>query len=155
MLSDVYYQTSSWFTQPYSHAGHACGHIYPMSTIIYVKEECRRFKCYVLFYLCKQIRHYHCSDVIIIDLTLLITPITHDLLLSFNTFHSAGECRRQVKILTKYVNKFQIVEFHEHIWNHNEKCIQLSTNMPGIGSLIREIDVDISEMWESKHNFAQ
>ena len=22
------------------------------------------------------------------------------------------------------------------IWNHHEKCIQISTNMPGIGSLI-------------------
>ena len=32
------------------------------------------------------------------------------------------------------------------IWNHNEKCIQISTNMPGIGSLIREIAVEISEM---------
>ena len=27
--------------------------------------------------------------------------------------------------------------------------------VPGISSLIREIDVDISEIWESKHNFAQ
>ena len=27
--------------------------------------------------------------------------------------------------------------------------------MPGIGSLIREIAVEISEMWESKHTFAQ
>ena len=31
------------------------------------------------------------------------------------------------------------LEFHDHIWNHNEKCIQTSTNMPGIGSLIHEI----------------
>ena len=27
--------------------------------------------------------------------------------------------------------------------------------MPGIGSLIREIAVEISEMWESKQTFAQ
>ena len=27
--------------------------------------------------------------------------------------------------------------------------------MPGIGSLIREIDVKISEIWESKQTFAQ
>ena len=34
------------------------------------------------------------------------------------------------------------LEFHEHnIWNHHEKCIQISTNTPSIGSLIREIDV--------------
>ena len=31
------------------------------------------------------------------------------------------------------------MEFHAHIWNHHEKCIQKSTNMPGIGSIIREI----------------
>ena len=29
------------------------------------------------------------------------------------------------------------------------------TNMPGIVSLIREIAVDISEMGENKHTFAQ
>ena len=39
--------------------------------------------------------------------------------------------------------------FHDHIWNHHEKCIQISTNMPGIGSLIRKIDVKISEIWET------
>ena len=39
-----------------------------------------------------------------------------------------------------------MVEFHDHIWNHNVKCIQISTNMPGIGSLIREIAaIKISE----------
>ena len=63
-----------------------------------------------------------------------------------NAFHAASECRRQVKKLTNLVKKVKIVEFHYHIWNHNEKCIQLSTNMPGIGSVIREIAVNISEM---------
>ena len=43
-----------------------------------------------------------------------------------------------------------ILEFHDYIWNHHEKCIQKSTNMPGIGSLIREIDVKISEILEGK-----
>ena len=66
-----------------------------------------------------------------------------------NAFHAAGECRRQVKNLTKFVKNIEIVEFHDHIWNHNEKWIQISTNMPCIGSLIREIAVEISEMWES------
>ena len=32
------------------------------------------------------------------------------------------------------------------IWNHCEKFIQKSTNMPGIGSLIREVDVNNSEI---------
>ena len=40
-------------------------------------------------------------------------------------------------------------------WNHQEKCNQTSTNMPGIGSLIREIDVNISEILEIKQTFAQ
>ena len=25
------------------------------------------------------------------------------------------------------------MEFHDHIWNHHKKYIQISTNMPGIG----------------------
>ena len=37
------------------------------------------------------------------------------------------------------------MEFHGHIWNHHEKRIQQSTNMPGIGSLICEIDIKMSE----------
>ena len=38
------------------------------------------------------------------------------------------------------------MEFHDHTWNHHEKYIQKSTNMPGIGSLIREIDGKNSEI---------
>ena len=61
-------------------------------------------------------------------------------------FHAAGECRRHVKNVTNFVKNVKIVQFHAHIWNHHEKCIQKSTNMPGIGSIIREIAVEISEM---------
>ena len=68
---------------------------------------------------------------------LFINMIKVDVLFAFNTFHAAGKCRRQVKHLTNYVNFFKIVEFHEHIWNHYEKYIEISTNMPAIGSLIR------------------
>ena len=50
------------------------------------------------------------------------------------------------KNLTNLVKNVKIVEFHDHIWNHQEKCIQISTNMPGIGSLIREIAVQISDV---------
>ena len=39
------------------------------------------------------------------------------------------------------VQNMKIVEFHYYIWNPNENCIELSTNMIGIGSLIREIGV--------------
>ena len=39
------------------------------------------------------------------------------------------------------------LEFGYFIWNpYDEKCIQKSPNMPGIGSLIRKIDVNISEI---------
>ena len=48
--------------------------------------------------------------------------------------------------LTQFVKNVRMVEFYDHIWNHNEKWIQISTTMPGIGSLIPEIDVDISEI---------
>ena len=63
-----------------------------------------------------------------------------------NAFHVAGECRRQVKNVTNLFKNVKIVEFHDHIWNHCEKFIQKSTNMPGIGSLIREVDVNNSEI---------
>ena len=67
----------------------------------------------------------------------------------------AGECRQHVINLTNFVKNVLIVKFHGHIWNYHEKCIQMSTNMPGIGSGNREIAVKISEMSESKHDFAQ
>ena len=51
------------------------------------------------------------------------------------------------KIVNKIVKiKIKIVEFHGYIWNRREKYIQKSTNMSGIGSLIREIDVTNSEI---------
>ena len=76
-------------------------------------------------------------------------------IVNVNAFHAAGECGRQVKNETNFVKNVRIVEFHYHIWNHNEKCIQISTNMPGIGSFIREKAVEILEMWESKQTFTQ
>ena len=53
--------------------------------------------------------------------------------------------RRQVEE-EKEIKNVRVLEFHDHIWNHHEICIQISTNMPGIGSLNCEIDVNISEM---------
>ena len=73
----------------------------------------------------------------------------------FNAFHTAVECRRLVQKLTNLVKNVKIVEFRDHIWNHNEKCIQMSTNMPGIGSLICEKDINISDFLESKQRFAK
>ena len=65
---------------------------------------------------------------------------------TLNAFHAAGECRRQVKNLTTFLKNVEIGKFQTIFENHNKKCIQLSTNMSGIGSLIREIAVEISEM---------
>ena len=70
----------------------------------------------------------------------------------FDAFHAAGECRRQVKKLTHFVKCVNIVEFHDYIWNHHAKCIQISTKLPGIGSLIRQIHVKIEK---EKQTFAQ
>ena len=33
----------------------------------------------------------------------------------------------------KMFKNVKILECSEYIWNHNEKCIEISTNMPGIG----------------------
>ena len=64
-------------------------------------------------------------------------------LLTLNAGPAAGECRRQTKNVIKFVKNCNILEFHDHIWNHHVKCIQISTNMPGIGSLIREKDINM------------
>ena len=54
-----------------------------------------------------------------------------------NAFRAAGECRRQFKNVTNFVKNVKIVEFHDHIWNHHEKCFQISTNMPSIGLFLK------------------
>ena len=64
--------------------------------------------------------------------------------INLNAFHATGDCSRQVKMLENIVKNVKIVEFHDHVRNHIEKGIQISTNMPGIGSLIHEIAVEIS-----------
>ena len=45
--------------------------------------------------------------------------------------------------MLKISQNFKIVGFHNHIWIHHEKCIQISTYMASIGSLICEINVEI------------
>ena len=60
--------------------------------------------------------------------------------------HQTGECRRQVKNVTNLVKNVNILEFHDHIWNNHEKYIEISTNMPVIGSLIRKLTLEVSEM---------
>ena len=47
------------------------------------------------------------------------------------------------------------MEFHDHIWNHHEKYIEISTNIPVIGSLIREIAIKISKNIVKKVNILE
>ena len=64
--------------------------------------------------------------------------------------------RRQDINVTNFVKNVNILEFGYYIWNPYEKCIQKSINMPGIGSLICEIDVKIvRNLIKSKQTFAQ
>ena len=78
--------------------------------------------------------------------TIKIHLTTIDISVSPFAFHAAGECRRRVKYLTNVVKNVNILEIHDHIWNHHEKHIEISTNWPGIGSLICEIALQMSEM---------
>ena len=72
-----------------------------------------------------------------------------------NAFRATGKCRRQVKNVTNFVKNVNILEFHDHNWNHHKNCIQIRTNMPSIGLVTPEITCDILAFGEKKHNFAQ
>ena len=62
--------------------------------------------------------------------------------------------RRQVQNVIKMIKNVKIVKFHDHIWNHHENCIRISTNMPGIGLVIQEIGFDdFSQFGENEHYF--
>ena len=74
---------------------------------------------------------------------------------AINTYNAAGVSRRQDQNVTHFVKNVNILEFGYYIWNLYEKCIQKSPNMPGIGSLICETDVNISEIWETNVLFLQ
>ena len=62
--------------------------------------------------------------------------------------------RRQIGNSHKIVKNVKIVKSRDNIWNHHEKYIKISTNMPGIGSLIREIHVKITQIEKGKQTFA-
>ena len=72
-----------------------------------------------------------------------------------DTYNAAGASRQHVQNVSNVVKNVNILEFGDYIWNHHGKCIQISTNMTGIGSSICEIDVNISEISERKTFFAQ
>ena len=75
--------------------------------------------------------------------TELLIPISvltfHSWPINLNTYHAAGVNRRQVKTFTKVSNMPTFWNLVTIIWNHHEKCIQISTNMPGICLEICEI----------------
>ena len=53
-------------------------------------------------------------------------------------YHEAGVSRRHLKNIVIMFKNVKILEFHDHIWNHHEKCIVISTNMPSIALEIPE-----------------
>ena len=63
---------------------------------------------------------------------------------------NAGILTRQTtgRKLHKMFKLFGISEFNEFSWIHNEKYIQISTKIATL--IICEIDVNISQIWESK-----
>ena len=64
-----------------------------------------------------------------------------------NTRYVAVVSSRQVQNYTKCSKNVNILEFHDHIWNRHEKCIQISTNMPSIGL----VDLWWSMLWNSRN----
>ena len=57
------------------------------------------------------------------------------------TSYAAGrrEQTTSFKKIHESVTNVNILQFGYFVWNHYEKCIQISTNMPGIGLEICEI----------------
>ena len=43
------------------------------------------------------------------------------------------------------------MQFCDYIWNHYEKCIQISTNIPNVGLVICEIDGNFEIFVFAKH----
>ena len=69
----------------------------------------------------------------------------------FSTRQASADNRSNI---IKFVKNVKIVKFHDHIWNYHEKCIRISTNMPGIGLVIQEIGFDdFSQFGENEHYF--
>ena len=59
---------------------------------------------------------------------------------SYQGYHAVDVSRRQIQKFTFFFKNNKIVEIHYYIiWNHEEKCIQMSTNIPGICLVDRKI----------------
>ena len=57
------------------------------------------------------------------------TPKDNELTLN----HCGRLSRRRFKDIIKFLKKLKIIEFYTYIWNDHGKCLQMSTNTPGIG----------------------
>ena len=60
---------------------------------------------------------------------------------------------RQPITFSKFITNFTNSNWHFYIWIPHEKCIQMSTNKPTIGSLIHEIAHGICENMLSNFTF--
>ena len=73
-----------------------------------------------------------------------------------NTYHAALACADDMSKMSqngqKMVKKW--LKCYYHVWIHHEQCIQMSTNMPGIGLAIREIAFEILKMLRTQKTFA-
>ena len=45
------------------------------------------------------------------------------------------------------------LKYLSHIWTHHEKYIQMSTNMPGIGLVIRKIAIEMLTTLRNQKQF--
>ena len=81
--------------------------------------------------------------VLQIDMCLLMALI-------LNTLHAAGVRRRHISKCHKIVKNLTNFKFRYYVWFHHTICIQISTNMPSIGSVIPEIAFDIWNIMKTK-----
>ena len=74
------------------------------------------------------------------------TPFLYTLTFSARML-SADDTAKCFKLFQK------MFKFSCHIWNQHEKCIQMSTNKPSIGSVIHEIALDFEKIWRNFNFF--
>ena len=72
-----------------------------------------------------------------------------------NKYHAGRREQTTGQTFHKMFINIEFLEFGDYIWNQHEKCIQISTNKPGIGAIIREIGIKIQKCEKSKNTFAQ
>ena len=68
---------------------------------------------------------------------------------SINALHTLRRLKSaddSVKFRQKFAKNVKLVGFWYYIWNQRENYIQMSTNMPGIGSVICEINLKIKSI---------